>query len=825
MAIRVLLTVLLLTTIVVLFAACQHEHVYAAWTVEKQETCTENGIEVRVCECGEKERRDIPMKEHTPVTDEAIAATCTTDGKAEGSHCGVCETVLVAQNVVPATEHSVVTDEAVAPTCMTDGKTQGTHCGTCQAVIIPQVGIPATGHAPVNDDAIAPTCTTDGKTQGAHCGTCQAVIIPQVNIPALGHIAVKDLAVAVTCTTDGKTEGSHCAVCLEVLVAQNVIPATGHTSLKDAAVAATCTTDGKTEGSHCGVCQTILVAQNVIPATGHTSVKDAAVAPTCTANGKTEGSHCGTCATVLVAQNILPATGHSTVKDAAVAPTCTKDGKTQGTHCKTCQEIIIPQVKIPALGHASVTDAAVAVTCTTDGKTEGSHCAVCSEVLVAQNVIHATGHKIVTTAAVVATCTTDGKTKGSHCSVCAEVVVAQDVIPATGHKYNDGKILEEATCTTQGTRTFTCTVSACGHSYTESYSLPAYTATEIYNQSIEFVGEIITYDREGKEFAQGSGFVISSDGKIVTNYHVLEDAYSAKITINGTTYDIAYVLAYDAHIDLAVLKINASGLPVARICKQPVNVGETVYALGSPRGMTNTYSQGIVTYANRVVDDVSHIQHDASIAAGNSGGPLINVYGEVIGINTWTVINSQNLNFAVSVTELDNLVYGTPLSMAEFYQKEFDVFFKLKNYITENGSYNADTGMYMLILGESYSSDRSLKYTRAAFYDVSDNIVILALIVNDGELWLFIEIDEGYDGIYNWMYFDDYGYEMSGAVTAATFTSNTLLGYSYTNIRSSSMKATVRELASSMMSLLCMFINEDGAPIGVTAEDLYFYNY
>ena len=127
------------------------------------------------------------------------------------------------------------------------------------------------------------------------------------------------------------------------------------------------------------------------------------------------------------------------------------------------------------------------------------------------------------------------------------------------------------------------------------------------------------------------------------------------------------MLAYDANIDLAVCKINATGLDFATICKKPVNVGETVYAIGSSRGMTNTYSQGIITYANRVVDNVSHIQHDASITNGNSGGPLINIYGEVIGINTWGISNSQNLNFAVFTKELDNLSYSSPISFADFY--------------------------------------------------------------------------------------------------------------------------------------------------------------
>ena len=197
-----------------------------------------------------------------------------------------------------------------------------------------------------------------------------------------------------------------------------------------------------------------------------------------------------------------------------------------------------------------------------------------------------------------------------------------------------------------------------------------YTASDIYNQAVKYVGEIVIYDKSGNELALGTGFVYSSDGKIITNYHVIEGAYSARIDINGKIYTVTSVLAYDAHIDLAVLQINATGLDTATISNGSTQVGEVVYAIGSSQGLTNTLSQGIVTYANRVVDNVAHVQHDASITHGNSGGPLINEYGEIIGINTWGVSDSQNLNFAVSINELDNLVYGTPITLSELFEEQ-----------------------------------------------------------------------------------------------------------------------------------------------------------
>lgn len=302
--------------------------------------------------------------------------------------------------------------------------------------------------------------------------------------------------------------------------------------------------------------------------------------------------------------------------------------------------------------------------CTEDG-IDTRYCS-CGEMQTKK--ISSNGHTEVIDAAINATCDTEGKTEGKHCGVCNATLIEQTTIHPVGHQYNSGEITTKATCLQNGIETFTCKI--CGFLYEKTYSLPQYSATELYNQSVKYVGEIVTYDKKGAEIALGTGFVISSDGKILTNYHVIEGAYSADITINDIKYTISSVLAYDANIDLAVLKISASGLSAATICKQPVSVGTTVYAIGSSRGMTNTYSQGIVTYADRIVDGVSHIQHDASITHGNSGGPLINIYGEVIGINTWEISDSQNLNFAVFVDELDNLVYGTPRTLPELYQEE-----------------------------------------------------------------------------------------------------------------------------------------------------------
>ena len=358
----------------------------------------------------------------------------------------------------------------------------------------------------------------------------------------------------------------------------------------------------------------------------------------------------------------------TTVDDA----TCTSKGEQE----RSCSCGKKETKRIAAIGHTEEKIPAVPATCTTAGSTEGKKCSVCNIVLLLPQIVQPTAHTEETIPAVPATCTAAGATEGKKCSVCNAILAKPNAIDALGHAYNDGEIIGNASCIQEGIKKYSCTNTSCNYSYIESYSLPQYSANEIYNQALKYVGEIVTYDKQGKEFAKGTGVVISSDGKIITNYHVIENAYSATIRINGRTYAIVSVLSYDKAIDLAVLKINATGLTAAQICKNAVQVGETVYAMGSSRGMTNTFSRGMITFANRIVNGISHVQHDAAISGGNSGGPLINVYGEVIGINTWCIADSeeapsQNLNFAVFTSEFDKLVYGEALTMAEFYEKFF----------------------------------------------------------------------------------------------------------------------------------------------------------
>jgi serine protease Do len=164
-------------------------------------------------------------------------------------------------------------------------------------------------------------------------------------------------------------------------------------------------------------------------------------------------------------------------------------------------------------------------------------------------------------------------------------------------------------------------------------------------------------DRPHREFKQrslGSGFIISKDGYIITNNHVVEKATEIKVTIgDGDDYD-AKVVGKDPKTDLALLKINPKGdLPLVALGNSDrLEVGEWVLAIGNPFGLEHTVTAGIVSAKGRVIgagpyDDF--IQTDASINPGNSGGPLFNLAGEVVGINTAIIASGQGIGFAIPI--------------------------------------------------------------------------------------------------------------------------------------------------------------------------------
>ena len=155
---------------------------------------------------------------------------------------------------------------------------------------------------------------------------------------------------------------------------------------------------------------------------------------------------------------------------------------------------------------------------------------------------------------------------------------------------------------------------------------------------------------------QGSGFIISADGIILTNAHVVRDAREVTVKLTDRREFRAKVLGADPKTDVAVLKIEAKNLPVVALGKtSELKVGEWVLAIGSPFGFENTVTAGVVSAKGRSLPDdsaVPFIQTDVAVNPGNSGGPLFNTRGEVVGINSQIYSRTggyQGLSFAVPI--------------------------------------------------------------------------------------------------------------------------------------------------------------------------------
>ena len=441
----------------------------------KAPTCTATGTETAECtRCDATTSRTIAALGHSPVTDAAVAATCTTAGRTEGSHCSRCDAVITAQTTVPALGHDMTYVAETPATITAPGEKEHYTCDTCgknfadeagkteltaDDLIIPVMDVDVTFEV-IGDDYWLSNTVDDIET-------VLGVILPCPECDDVGNTVFTSQDDCVYGYTHQDGADTHTGTI------------TLHIMQDKASVAATCTTAGSDGGSECAVCgadHPTDVATN-IPALGHLEVTDAAVAATCTTAGKTEGSHCSRCDAVITAQTTVPALGHDYgAYTEAKAPTCTDKG-TETATCTRCGDVKMRD--IAALGHKFGPDA----TCTED-----QTCTVCGAVISA-----AGGH----IAGPEATCTT-----AQTCSVCGT-----ELAPALGHDFGDFIETKAPTCDVPGEDTATCT--RCGDVVTRAVAALGHDLTFVAGteatETDDGIREHYTCDTCGKHFADEAG--------------------------------------------------------------------------------------------------------------------------------------------------------------------------------------------------------------------------------------------------------------------------------------------------------------------------------
>ncbi len=199
--------------------------------------------------------------------------------------------------------------------------------------------------------------------------------------------------------------------------------------------------------------------------------------------------------------------------------------------------------------------------------------------------------------------------------------------------------------------------------------------SDIFERVSPAVVVITAYTPE--EISRGSGFIVRGNGVIVTNFHVVAGATKIEIKLkDGRIFSVKNIIDYNLQKDICILKIEATTLPVCRLGdSRLLHPGDKVLVIGAPLGLEYSITDGLLS-AKRKLEREDILQFSAPISPGNSGGPLLNSKGEVVGVTTFIGIGGQNLNFAVSINEVRPYIKDYPrMGIEEFSQKISKVYF------------------------------------------------------------------------------------------------------------------------------------------------------
>lgn len=299
------------------------------------------------------------------------------------------------------------------------------------------------------------------------------------------------------------------------------------------------------------------------------------------------------------------------------------------------------------------------------------------------------------------------------------------------------------------------------------------TPKEIYKLVTPAVLKLEVYDANKNLIGSGSGFIVDPDGIAITNYHVIENASYIRARYHYSSTSVQYILKIDEEKDIAIIKLEGNNFPVLSLGdSKNISNGDSVYAIGSPLGLDgSSISDGIISQTNRWLNNQHFIQMTTPISPGNSGGVLVNTYGEAIGITTASFEDGQNLNLAIPINETIKFLWEVnPTKYAYRYFKEHynSVEYKGKlyfatteykdgissgliNVIDKNSNIKAiaifiDQYPYQFSIYEDYIYVIVRDSERSLLYCININGMELSL-VSDNPVHYIIEISNG------WIYY------------------------------------------------------------------------
>ena len=202
-------------------------------------------------------------------------------------------------------------------------------------------------------------------------------------------------------------------------------------------------------------------------------------------------------------------------------------------------------------------------------------------------------------------------------------------------------------------------------------SLIAQDIVEIIKEVQPAVVTVLCYDKDDRLVSQGTGFFINKEGHLITNHHVVKDAYRVEIqTYDSRKYFVPNIIGVDEDSDLISLEVSLLGETIhyLNITESIPSVGTRLLVIGSPLGLEQTVTEGIVSAKREIPKYGRIIQITAPISPGSSGSPVVTLNGDVVGVASLTRIGGQNLNFAIPSHEILSIPSIEPITMTEWYE-------------------------------------------------------------------------------------------------------------------------------------------------------------